>query len=114
VFNVTHSVGRRFRSQQPRSSMFTHGGVHVEFCLYTSASGAYLSLLLTMLDKRVIDMSFYCTAQMASFLLYLSDVEEGGETMFPFEVGFFLKCPNFITYAVSGNTVSKCQVFQFL
>lgn len=25
-------------------------------------------------------------AQIASFLLYLSDVEEGGETMFPFEV----------------------------
>lgn len=24
--------------------------------------------------------------QIASFLLYLSDVEEGGETMFPFEV----------------------------
>ena len=24
--------------------------------------------------------------QVASFLLYLSDVEEGGETMFPFEV----------------------------
>lgn len=25
--------------------------------------------------------------QVASFLLYLSDVEEGGETMFPYEVG---------------------------
>ena len=30
----------------------------------------------------------YCLmlSQVASFLLYLSDVEEGGETMFPFEV----------------------------
>lgn len=26
------------------------------------------------------------TSQVASFLLYLSDVEEGGETMFPYEV----------------------------
>lgn len=26
--------------------------------------------------------------QIASFLLYLSDVEEGGETMFPFEVSW--------------------------
>lgn len=30
-------------------------------------------------------------SQIASFLLYLSDVEEGGETMFPFEVNSQLK-----------------------
>jgi prolyl 4-hydroxylase len=32
--------------------------------------------------------------QVASFLLYLTDVEEGGETMFPYEVGTneFLLC----------------------
>lgn len=30
--------------------------------------------------------------QIASFLLYLSDVEEGGETMFPYEVRSFDLC----------------------
>ena len=37
----------------------------------------------------VLTSSIVCLClhtQMASFLLYLSDVEEGGETMFPFEV----------------------------
>ena len=29
---------------------------------------------------------FSTVLQVASFLLYLSDVEEGGETMFPYEV----------------------------
>jgi hypothetical protein len=31
-------------------------------------------------------LSVLVTMQMASFLLYLTDVQEGGETMFPFEV----------------------------
>ena len=31
-------------------------------------------------------MLSYSILQVASFLLYLSNVEEGGETMFPFEV----------------------------
>lgn len=38
---------------------------------------------------NVLTSTFVCLClhtQMASFLLYLSDVEEGGETMFPFEV----------------------------
>jgi hypothetical protein len=45
-------------------------------------------------------------AQMASFLLYLSDVEEGGETMFPFEVSQFkLKTSQclFSLHSVSQN-----------
>ncbi|TXG64163.1 hypothetical protein EZV62_011157 [Acer yangbiense] len=37
--------------------------------------------------------------QMASFLLYLSDVEEGGETMFPFEGGLNMN---------SGYDFRKC------
>lgn len=35
---------------------------------------------------RCIQVPNLVVSQMASFLLYLSDVEEGGETMFPFEV----------------------------
>ena len=44
-------------------------------------------------------MLSYSILQVASFLLYLSNVEEGGETMFPFEVDkeipflFFLLIP---------------------
>jgi len=41
---------------------------------------------LNFFNSSLIGVSFCGLAQMASFLLYLSDVEEGGETMFPFEV----------------------------
>jgi hypothetical protein len=37
-------------------------------------------------------MFSYSILQVASFLLYLSTVEEGGETMFPFEVDKEISC----------------------
>lgn len=46
-----------------------------------SHHGSTESLIL----MEVFQSSFH-VLQVASFLLYLSDVEEGGETMFPFEV----------------------------
>lgn len=42
----------------------------------------YLSCLQLSLEPE----TSFAFMQIASFLLYLSDVEEGGETMFPFEV----------------------------
>lgn len=41
----------------------------------------------------VIDL--WDLAQIASFLTYLTDVEEGGETMFPYEVKRLLNSSNF-------------------
>jgi hypothetical protein len=38
-------------------------------------------------SNSVVNESLHCISQVASFLLYLTDVEEGGETMFPYEVG---------------------------
>lgn len=38
-----------------------------------------------MASKQTL-LSWFTTFQVASFLLYLSDVDEGGETMFPYEV----------------------------
>ena len=51
---------------------------------------------LSLLTSQTVFYNFCLTcdmlfSQIASFLLYLSDVEEGGETMFPFEVELLLK-----------------------
>ncbi|KAA3488628.1 putative prolyl 4-hydroxylase 9 [Gossypium australe] len=46
---------------------------------------AVLSAYRSILTKPLCVSTLNGLLQVASFLLYLSDVEEGGETMFPFE-----------------------------
>lgn len=51
------------------------------------------SFVLMFMISYCVQSAYSClTLQVASFLLYLSNVEAGGETMFPFEVNWGIYC----------------------